>query len=93
MRAGALSKRLQQFALGENDEAGQPVKMTSAQVTAALGILKKCVPDLSAIQHTGEMTHRHVKELSDAELMAIATGGSAGAAIATSGETGPSELH
>jgi hypothetical protein len=72
MRAAAISRRLQQFALGEKDEAGQPVNMTPAQVTAALGILKKCVPDLSAVEHTGELTHKHVKELSDAELTAIA---------------------
>lgn len=28
--------------------------MTSSAVTAGLGLLKKIVPDLSAVQHTGE---------------------------------------
>ncbi|HEX5539883.1 MAG TPA: hypothetical protein VFX01_08870 [Methylophilaceae bacterium] len=31
------------------------VEMSSSQVTAALGLLKKSVPDLSAIEHSGEV--------------------------------------
>lgn len=31
-------------------------EMTKSQVSAALGLLKKCVPDLSAIEMSGEMT-------------------------------------
>jgi hypothetical protein len=27
--------------------------MTSTQVTAAIALLKKCLPDLQAVQHTG----------------------------------------
>jgi hypothetical protein len=64
-----------------------------AQVTAALGILKKCVPDLSAVEHTGELTHKHVKELSDAELTAIAAGSGFGAATEATGEAVAPELH
>ena len=30
------------------------VEMNSTQVTAALGLLKKCVPDIQAIQHSGD---------------------------------------
>lgn len=30
-------------------------EMTSTQVTAALGLLKKRVPDLSAVEHSGEI--------------------------------------
>jgi hypothetical protein len=30
-------------------------EMTSSQVTAALGLLKKKVPDLSAVEHSGEV--------------------------------------
>jgi hypothetical protein len=28
-------------------------EMTSTQVTAAIALLKKCLPDLQAVQHTG----------------------------------------
>ncbi len=31
-------------------------EMSSSQVTAALGLLRKSVPDLSAIEHKGEVT-------------------------------------
>lgn len=30
-------------------------EMSSSQVTAALGLLRKSVPDLSAVEHTGEV--------------------------------------
>ena|SRR5215217_7493539 len=43
-----IVQRLQLFVDGE-------VKMTAPQVTAALGLLRKTVPDLSAIEHTGEV--------------------------------------
>ena len=93
MRASALSRRLQKFALGEMDDQNKPIVMSPAQVTAALGILKKCVPDLSCVEHTGEMTHKHVKELSDEELVAIAAGSSPGAVAAQTGATKPPEFH
>lgn len=32
------------------------VEMVPAQVTAALGLLKKTLPDLTAIEHSGEVT-------------------------------------
>jgi hypothetical protein len=34
------------------------VEMTSSQVTAALGLLRKSVPDLTAIEHSGEVEHK-----------------------------------
>lgn len=33
-------------------------EMTSSQVSAALGLLKKTTPDLSAIEHSGEVEHK-----------------------------------
>jgi hypothetical protein len=39
---------LQNHAFGANE-------MKPSQVTAALGLLKKTVPDLSAIEHSGEI--------------------------------------
>jgi len=35
------------------------IEMTNSQVRAALGLLSKVVPDLAAIQHSGEVAHRH----------------------------------
>jgi hypothetical protein len=29
-------------------------EMSGSQVTAGLGLLKKCLPDLSTVEHTGE---------------------------------------
>ncbi len=86
IRTGVIVNRLQKFIRGE-------IEMSAPQVTAALGLLKKAVPDLSAVEHTGEMTHKHVQEMTDAELTAIATGSSAGASEKATGEEGDSAIH
>jgi hypothetical protein len=39
------------------------IKMEPAQVTAALGLLKKTLPDLSSIEHTGDITISHEEML------------------------------
>lgn len=33
--------------------------MSATQVTAGLGLLKKTLPDLAAVEHSGDMTLRH----------------------------------
>jgi hypothetical protein len=51
-----LCKRLNAFALGEDDPcANKPIEcvMSSDQVRAALGLLKKTIPDLAVTSHTG----------------------------------------
>lgn len=49
-----LCKRLNSFALHENDpQSGRPIVMSSDQVRAALGLLKKTIPDLAVTAHTG----------------------------------------
>ena len=50
IRASQLINRLENHVFGEVD-------MTSTQVTAALGLLKKCVPDLATMQHQGDSEH------------------------------------
>jgi hypothetical protein len=47
IRAGGIAKRLEGHVLGK-------VEMTASQVTAALGLLKKVVPDQQHIEHTGQ---------------------------------------
>jgi len=49
--------------------------------------------DYQRLEHSGEIAQRHVTELTDAELAAIAAGGRAGAAEAESGETQPAGVH
>ena len=47
IRASQLVNRLENHVFGE-------IEMNSTQVTAALGLLKKCVPDIQAITHSGD---------------------------------------
>ena len=51
-----LCKRLNAFALGQNDPCypDKSVEMSSDQVRAALGLLRKTIPDLAVTSHTGE---------------------------------------
>lgn len=37
------------------DFVNSKVSLSPAQVTAALGLLRKCVPDLAAVDHTGDI--------------------------------------
>ena len=46
-----LIKRLKAFVNGE-------IQMVPHQVTAALGLLKKVLPDLAAVEHTGELLNK-----------------------------------
>ena len=48
IRASQLVNRLENHVFGEAD-------MSSTQVNAALGLLKKCVPDMKATEHSGEV--------------------------------------
>jgi hypothetical protein len=45
------------------DHVNSKVELTASQVTAALGLLRKCVPDLSATELTAEVTHSYVAEI------------------------------
>lgn len=65
-------------------------EMSASQVSAGLGLLRKVMPDLSAIEHSGEIEHRSANEMTDDQLAAIAAGRSAGIAPPT---RGPSVTH
>lgn len=93
IRVTKLVKRLEQFALDEKDANGREVKMNAAQVTAALGIIKKAVPDLSAVELSGEVKTRQMKELTDEELARIASGSGAGAATEAPGAQNDPSVH
>ncbi len=47
IRASQLVNRLENHVFGETE-------LSSTQVTAALGLLKKCVPDIQAVTHSGD---------------------------------------
>jgi len=51
-----LCKRLNSFAMGAEDPCypGKKLEMSSDQVRAALGLLRKTIPDLAVTAHTGE---------------------------------------
>ena len=54
IRTTCLVQRLEKFALSEPDpQTTQPVKMSKEQVSAALGLLRKTLPDLSSAELSG----------------------------------------
>lgn len=40
-------------------------EMSATQVTAGLGLLRKALPDLSAVEHSGDVTLRHEDALDE----------------------------
>jgi hypothetical protein len=60
IRATQLVNALENHVLGRR-------KMTASQVSAALGLLRKCVPDLAIMELGGEVLHRHVARLPHVE--------------------------
>lgn len=49
-----LVKRLQFYALGQNDENDQPVNLDSNRLKAIEVLLRKSLPDLSTVQLQGD---------------------------------------
>ena len=86
IRVSMIVNRLEKHVHGK-------VKMAPTQVTAALGLLRKCIPDLSSTDHTGEMIFKHAHELSDAALADIAAGSGNRAAQAPPSPKDPSSVH
>jgi hypothetical protein len=76
LRTIRIVDRLVAFVLHEPDPSDrsknpQPVKMSPSEVTAALGLLRKTLPDLAAIELAGEVdTAQHLiadRPLTEAE--------------------------
>ena len=53
IRTSQLINRLEKFVLSERDENNCQVDLTPAQVSAALGLIKKTLPDLAATTVSG----------------------------------------
>ncbi len=64
IRTGVIVRRLQDHVLGHLD-------LTQTQLRAAEILLKKTVPDLSAVEYTNTAAARPAEDMSDAELIAI----------------------
>ncbi len=86
IKTALITNRLTDHILGQCD-------MAATQVTAALGLLRKTLPDLTAIAHSGSVETTKPDELSDSLLAHIASAGSARTAESPSSEEVPSELH
>jgi len=55
IRTSQLVNRLQGFAMQEKDPtSGKPIVMTRDQITAAIALLKKALPDLTSTELKGE---------------------------------------
>jgi hypothetical protein len=50
-----IARRLVDHVMGK-------VELSATQVTAALGLLKKTLPDLNATEFTGELRHRDISD-------------------------------
>lgn len=58
IKASQLLNRLTDHGLGKLKKP-----MDATQVTAALGVLKKSLPDLTATEHSGNLTLTHEQQL------------------------------
>jgi len=86
IRTSYLLSRLARCVKGE-------VELTAVQVRAAEILLKKALPDLASVEHTGAIEHRNVRDLSDAELLTIAASGLARTDGSTEGEDESRGVH
>ncbi|MBX3543252.1 hypothetical protein [Chelatococcus sp.] len=60
IQTSQLVNRLTDHILGK-------VEIPPSAVTAALGLLKKTLPDLASVEHSGEMTFKHEDVLEQLE--------------------------
>jgi len=72
---------------------GRNTDESDAKFARQKSLSRKSFPDLSAIEHSGEIAHRNVDELSDAELHEIAAGRGADPAEPQSGADEPPPVH
>ena len=86
IRVSMLVTKLHDFIEGK-------VEMSMGQIRAAEILLRKAVPDLKQVEHTGEIRHQHVSELTDDQLLAIAAGRSAGIVDEAESEGESSGVH
>lgn len=86
IQTSMLVKRLTDHALGN-------LELSKSQVLAIQILLRKSLPDLCAIEHSGNVSIRRADEYSDTELAAIAAGSRARASGSQDSEPEPDEIH
>lgn len=86
IRTSQLIRRLQKQALGK-------LELTDGQQRAIAILLRKTLPDLTAVAHTGSLELTKPEELTDTELANIAIGSRTGTAQEKGSEEEPGELH
>lgn len=86
IQTGVLVKRLTDHALGL-------LELTKTQVAAIQILLRKSLPDLTAIEHSGNLHVRRAEEHTDDELADIAAGSGAGTARPAQCKPQPDEVH
>ena len=86
IRTGMILSRLTRHVNGT-------LEMSATQVRAAEVLLKKALPDLSAVEHKGTLEHRNVRDLTDAELLTIAASGLPGIDSPAEGEDESRGVH
>ncbi len=68
IRTSQLVNRLEAFVFGQKDgKTKKVVEMTTQQVNAALGLLRKTLPDLQATELSGEVKHAVISDKPMAE--------------------------
>jgi hypothetical protein len=86
IKTSMLVNRLTDHAVGK-------IEMAPTQVTAIQTLLRKTLPDLTSVTHSGSLELVKPEELSDTELANIATSRGNRAIEAPGSEEEPSELH
>jgi hypothetical protein len=85
IQTSMIANRLTDHVLGK-------CEMSATQVSAALGLLRKTLPDMSAVAHSGSIDMQP-QEMTDSALIDIASRGSIRASKETSSQEELSELH
>jgi hypothetical protein len=81
-----LIGRLQDFIDGK-------IELSTDKIKAISILLKKTLPDLSAIEHSGEVATTNATELTDEQLLAIAAASSVRAAKKKGGKEKLNSVH
>ena len=68
IKTSQLINRLEDHVFGD-------VELSATQVSSALGLLRKTLPDLSNVEHSGELNTKRSSEMTDDELAVIAARG------------------
>ena len=69
------------------------IELSQTQIQAARILLAKALPDLTAVEHSGEIGSKTEKEMTRDELLRIAASGSTGDSTAGRGKGKPVSVH